>query len=316
MRSRKKAKNKSRILIVTSKSIASAMSCELAMLFRHAGCDVFFALPDASGEWVSTTPIKEITGHRPYSEIPPGWCRSKHPFDLTVMLDPSFESLEKLLQQQELNEIYTFIKKKTRLFAVISSQKSDKFDYQKFLFNNFRFFHFSELNLKPGKVFQKFFSNALRMLAGVNSLNNAKCNIINDATIENETIQKHLNLFYNLLSHNGFTPSMEKDAALQIRLINHNNYKSFSVQSHNENEEKNSKSIIVNYFIDVPCKESCPPKTRNSHRIIAWPCKGNIFFADKYSQRLLPNLPGQSSLQRFCQYLADSCYYKLNEKSN
>jgi hypothetical protein len=290
------------------------MSIELAMLFCHAGCDVFFALPDRSVDWVSPTAIKEITGHQPYYERQPGWCKSKHAFDLTLMLEPSIATLEKLLKNHELDEVLDFIKKKTRIFAVISSLAQDSLDYQQFLFSNFRFFQLPELISKPAKAFNQLFACAVRMLAGLKRLQHAKCNIISDATIENEMAQKHTTTFYNNLSQYGFTPSQNKDALLQIRLLNEDNYSIF--QANNSFNEAENEPLTVNFFIGLPCDQSCPPITGNPNKIIAWPCNNNIYFADHYSQRLLPDVPGQSSIQRFCQYLADSCYYKLNENNN
>lgn len=85
MRSRKRP-SKIRVLILPEQGIASAMVHELAMLFCHAGADVFFALSEAAGSWFSPQLALETTGNQAFSETSrPAWLKSKHRYDLAVV---------------------------------------------------------------------------------------------------------------------------------------------------------------------------------------------------------------------------------------
>ena len=85
MRSRKKP-NRLRALIIPEQGIASAMVHELAMLFCHAGFDVFFALSDKAARIVNPELVKTITGNTPLtSSEKPAWLKSRHNFDLSIV---------------------------------------------------------------------------------------------------------------------------------------------------------------------------------------------------------------------------------------
>lgn|GEM_PF-6483900 len=92
MRSKKRP-GKTRVLIVPAKGIASAMLNELAMLFYHAGSDVFFAISDEAAAWFTPEQAVAYTGNQPFtSSNHPTWLKSKHPFEIAVVFSDCFST--------------------------------------------------------------------------------------------------------------------------------------------------------------------------------------------------------------------------------
>ncbi|MEW6711659.1 MAG: hypothetical protein AB1403_17690 [Candidatus Riflebacteria bacterium] len=92
MRSKKRP-SKTRVLIVPAKGIASAMLNELAMLFYHAGSDVFFAISDETAAWFTPEQAAAYTGNQPFTSADrPAWLKSKHPFEIAVVFPDFFST--------------------------------------------------------------------------------------------------------------------------------------------------------------------------------------------------------------------------------
>lgn len=114
MRSRKRP-SKIRVLIIPQQGIASAMVHELAMLFCHAGADVFFAISEPAGKWFSPELAKAITGNDVFSEtLRPAWLKSRHGFELAV----TFAAPE------DLHEEFSRLIEKASCLEILSSENA------------------------------------------------------------------------------------------------------------------------------------------------------------------------------------------------
>lgn len=66
---------------------------ELAMLFCHAGSDVFFAISDESVAWLTPEQATAYTGNQPFTSTNrPSWLKSKHPFEIAVVFSDFFST--------------------------------------------------------------------------------------------------------------------------------------------------------------------------------------------------------------------------------
>ena len=254
---------------------------ELAMLFCHAGFDVFFALSDSSAKLVSPELAKAVTGNEALtSSTKPAWLKSKHSFDLSIVFNPLSSLKNESLQQLSLTR-----KSDQLVFLNESSTSSETLpDCDAFY----------SCPVSPGQIsdfFQHLFAREVRRMYGRKRLQSApfflsKCLIDSDA----------LDLAELRVSMNaaGFIETSNPDRAKVI----------FSSQFIPEYSNNGKVQAVYSSKIDLqPSFVACP---QGCLYFIAR--KNFIHTETPDQQRIFPSAGAQKCFDRFADFLANQVY--------
>jgi hypothetical protein len=280
------------------------MSHELAMLFCHAGSKVFFAQPSSGDGWYSNELLHQITGNEVFTEQhKPGWTKSRHSFDLTILIDPPDGQVAEINNGNSANPIVDYIAQKSPLVSIFSGQNSsDDFVDQK----NNRFFVFSH-DLKERKLFsfESFFSKQIRLLHGRNRMQNAGFHLKVSDELNSEAVLS-ANKLITELKNAGMLFSDAVDAKVMLA-INPGMNDAEPVSSH-END-----AVFVNLFTQKNKHGSKPVKEPGPDNLTAFRLDHGLEIHNGEEVRLLPTVDGQCCFKRFADYICDHICQKSHE---
>jgi len=167
---------------------------ELAMLFCHAGADVFFAISEPAGKWLSPELAKAVTGNDAFTEtLRPAWLKSRHGFELAV----TFAAAE------DLPEEFARLLEKTACLEIFTEANTPP-TYRQTRQTLVRHHQIPENPAQLHSFFQALFASQMRLLAGRKFLEGAA--IIDSTKLQatNGEINANLNKLGQALIDAGF----------------------------------------------------------------------------------------------------------------
>lgn len=290
MRSKKNPKN-SRILLASKTSIAGCNLVNLAMLFCHAGFDVFTAYLSESITFIPTQLLQEITGHAPMcSNNLPGWTKSRRDFSFSLLIDADQKEINQVADPEnnfEKSSLISYIKKKSKHICIahskpkIISRMNEKLSFfeipdNPMLFENFNF---------------NLFARAIRYLVGQKLFANYKFyvdeNILSSCKVCS-------NLYYAFIK-NGLKPAIKELAEISISVAS-------SKESGFENFSTDPKKTLLQIYVFENESELSKQKNKfadisRNFMLVTEKTEGLMVFYDN-QMRLIPSLNEYSIYQR------------------
>lgn len=289
------------------------MIYELAMLFCHAGSSVFFAFQEGAENWVSATAIEEITKNEARtSTCKPGWCNSRHPYDLTILVSPDENMLQALLGNGSANELVDFIKNKSKHIDVLleSNRGSPLGNYLPENKISLDFFPVEGTNFTD--YYQKLFSQQIWYLSGLQKLDQAKFYLQKKESSTDIFAGKDAEELIEQVKRAGFQFSNDEQAEICIRIDPEDSAEHGSLATN----EKGISSIKLNYFSENSAKNHLKKTSVEGRQINAYWRKNGLEVHDHLGIRVFPSVEGLSCFKRFATYLCDTLLEMKSEMNN
>lgn len=299
MRSRKRKASSSRVLITPGKSIASSMCHELAVLFCHAGSNVFYNLPSGSEEWISQKAIFEITGHEAFTQHSrPGWVNSRHSYDLAIVIAPSNDFLEEILTGKTEDPINELTINNARRIDVLINNDSDEHSPTTQLSNKVRLIKLPSAKLNFVTFYQDLFAQQVRFLNGKLTLNKGSFFLDFPTACATTECPQDIARLVKELQNVGFHQSENKEAEVLIKVHAGVPYLEQTLDS------EQNEAFLVNYYPKATSLNDFVISTKVGLASVNAIWRKNGLEVHHFNGiRLLPTIENNCCFKRFADYL-------------
>lgn len=315
MRSQKKRKRNRpqiRVLIVFGKGIATTVSFELAMLFCHAGFDVYSVYLDESGSWLPPLPIKQLTGHSPMSEShSPGWSQREQNFSLAIVINADNSIGEQINSGVAKTDLMEYVLRCSSNFILAVKDGEEPSINTLECKNRVMYFLLpTDMNLLSD-AYNKLFAKSVFYLLNKSRFGNLKfcirTSVNNDSTSSDNESLPLLEL-QNELIKKGLQYTDSEQANLLLDAAE------FGGSSDDKSIDRNENALALTAkFLLSDIEENEAEEFVSDNTVLVRKDSSlNFKVYDSNGIRLLPDLSNQSAVSRLSDYLIDKLLVNMN----